>query len=252
MGKVIDITGQKFGYLTVVRFDCRGKFGPMWLCKCDCGNEKSIRGSYLKNGTTKSCGCHKLNVVKSIHIKHGQSRNGKTTREYVAWQEMRKRCYKEDLPAYKDYGGRGITVCDRWRDSFENFFEDMGERPSSKHSLDRYPDNNGNYEPGNCRWATKEEQAANCRSNHWIELDGKKMILSDWAKYLDTTPAVLCRRIKNKKSIVGRKKNVAVLNLETGIFYDTMKDASISVGINPDKFAYLMRKNNYSNKFMVV
>ncbi len=109
---------------------------------------------------------------------------------------MKARCLNSKLKNYHLYGGRGITVCNRWRDSFQNFLDDMGIRPSPKHSLDRFPDMNGNYEPGNCRWATKAEQAHNMRSNKWLECSGKIMIVADWCKELHCAPITLRRHLK--------------------------------------------------------
>jgi len=113
----------------------------------------------------------------------GCVKDGKRIPEYSAWRSMRQRCYNKSHYAYNDYGGRGITVCDSWNESFLNFKRDMGDRPSKKHTLDRYPNNDGNYEPGNCRWATMKEQCQNRRNSVWIEHDGKKMILQQWADY---------------------------------------------------------------------
>jgi hypothetical protein len=118
----------------------------------------------------------------------------KSSPERTAWMNMRKRCFNPKNPEYKNYGGRGITVCDRWL-SFEAFLEDMGERPSSKHTLDRYPDNNGNYEPGNCAWRTQKEQMQNRRVNHWITFDGRTQTISAWAEETGFTPGKIWNRL---------------------------------------------------------
>ncbi len=118
--------------------------------------------------------------------------------EYQIWNAMKQRCANKNNPAYGRYGGRGIKVCDRWIGSFTNFLEDMGERPSKKHSLDRHPNNDGNYEPGNVRWGTDDEQARNKRNNRWFEADGKKMIMQDWAAYFGVNESTLLEHLETK------------------------------------------------------
>ena len=143
-------TVDKFGRLTVVGKAIKRKRRQRFRCLCDCGRRKVVRKGNLTNGSTKSCGC--LN----------KTQNGLSdTKEYNIWNGMIRRCYNIKYKYYKDYGGRGIKICKRWRRSFKNFYKDMGKRPPGK-SLDRR-DNDGNYEPGNCRWATPTEQARNQR-----------------------------------------------------------------------------------------
>ena len=132
-------------------------------------------------------------------VKHGHSKGNKEFPEYGAWKKMKGRCNNRKDKVYKYYGGRGITVCDEWH-SFGNFLKDMGKRPSTLHSLDR-KDNNGNYEPSNCRWATKVEQATNRRSNRFINFYGTNKTLSEWSKIINISWSALDSRLKNGCSI---------------------------------------------------
>ena len=132
---------------------------------------------------------------KGVNLVHGHNTREGQTPEYTAWCGMIGRCYNSNNRKFKDYGGRGISVCDRWRDSFISFLEDMGEKPSASHSLDRI-DNNGNYEPGNCRWATVKEQSRNKRNVTFIEIDGISMTAAEWAKLSGQKYETILYRIK--------------------------------------------------------
>lgn len=160
-----NITGQTFGRLTALHY----KGSRKWEFKCSCGTIKVASGKDVRTGKTQSCGCLNKERTAAAASTHGYS----GTSTYNTWKGVKYRCSSSRCKAYKDYGGRGITVCDRWLNSFENFLEDMGERPSSSHSIDRI-DVNGNYEPSNCRWATRAEQNNNQRqhSNAFV-FDGK-------------------------------------------------------------------------------
>ena len=171
----IDLTGSLFFRLTVISQAAHSYVGKIrWLCKCECGKNVIVHGGHLANGHTKSCGCLKKEITFKRSYKHGRT----GTLEYKAWIKMTERCAYEKNNRYKNYGGRGIFVCERWKD-FESFLKDMGLKPSALHSLDRI-DNNGNYEPGNVRWATKEEQANNKRNNRMVTIKGKTKTLAQW------------------------------------------------------------------------
>jgi hypothetical protein len=193
-----DLTGLIFGRITVLRrHPEKDKFGSLqWVCLCICGKETVVRTTSLKSGHTTSCGCYnREQVVKSVKT-HGQACK---TSEYWIWRCMKQRCYLESHLSYPNYGGRGIFVCDRWLNSFENFFEDMGPRPGPEYSLDRWPNNDGNYEPGNVRWGTDDQQRRNKRNNIWLEHNGKKMIIADWAKELGMKSADVRYAAKTNK-----------------------------------------------------
>jgi hypothetical protein len=152
MSAPIDITGHRFGRLVAIsHISFQG-----WLCRCDCGNETIVQGPNLRNGNSKSCGCLRVELAISRATKHGHA---KKTATYSSWQAMIKRCTNPNTWSWKHYGGRGITVCDRWRYSFENFLADMGEKPEGL-TLDRINNELG-YSPENCRWATPAEQFRN-------------------------------------------------------------------------------------------
>lgn len=206
--KIKSLVGEKFGRLTVVEF--AGRKGShtcsTWRCLCDCGKERIVRGDCLKGGVTKSCGClarerSSARIIK-LATKHGKS----GTAEYLAWLNMVKRCGDRKTPYFKNYGGRGIAVCDDWKNSFETFLRDMGTRPSGKYSLDRI-DNNGNYEPSNCRWSTKVEQQTNMRSNRVFSLNGETHHAAEWCRIFamnDGTFSHLVTQAKNPEQALER------------------------------------------------
>jgi hypothetical protein len=139
--------------------------------------------SHLLKERTKSCGCLSREAAAAKRVTHGDTIGHRNAPEYDCYKNMIGRCYRPTLPTYKRYGARGIRVCERWRDSYENFIADMGRRPSPDHSIDRI-DNDGHYEPGNCRWATREQQGTNTRRTRHLTLNGKTPSLSQWARRL--------------------------------------------------------------------
>lgn len=181
MGILIDITGKKFGRWSVIRIDSKSTRPKKFICKCDCGNFKSVSGKYLRDGISKSCGCLMRELISKRNFKHGHARNRSksVTAIYRTWASMIQRCCSKEADQYHNYGGRGITVCERWL-VFKNFLADMGERPNGK-TIDR-KDVNGNYCRDNCRWATSKEQGRNKRNTIKIELNGVVKSIEEWAE----------------------------------------------------------------------
>lgn len=183
-----DMTGKRVGRLVVLKL-AYIKREAHWLCQCDCGQLTNVAGSQLRKATTKSCGCGR----KTQNGGHG-------TPEYTSWKDMKRRCYNPRARYYHIYGGRGITICDRWRTSFVNFLADMGPKPFPEASIDRI-DNDGNYEPGNCRWATKLEQSHNSRKVRNITYNGETHCLREWARRIGITKRTLSVRLERGWSL---------------------------------------------------
>jgi hypothetical protein len=195
-GTDTDFTGRIFGRLTVLAFGGRTNSRKFWLCRCSCGAEKRMREDGLIAGA-QSCGCltrEISSVTNRARIQHGHSRRGKHSPVYVSWAKMRRRCLVPEDQHYPLYGGRGITICERWL-TFESFLADMGPRPQGA-TLDRYPDNNGNYEPRNCRWATQKQQSNNTRVNVLVEYQGVTKTATEWAEYMNWPKRIVYMRLR--------------------------------------------------------
>jgi hypothetical protein len=200
MGKPLrDLAGQRFGFLLALHLAEKpveaGGNGAWWLCRCDCGREKGLRSRDLVDGKVRSCGCQHQALIMDKLRTHGMSKNNRT---YRIWQAMLTRCRNPNSPAFSYYGARGITVCGRWA-VFANFLADMGEAPS-RLSIERI-DNNGNYEPSNCRWATHREQVNNTRTNIFIEWRGERLTRSQWERRLGMRPTTLRSRLRRGLSL---------------------------------------------------
>lgn len=192
-----NLTGMVFGRITVLEHAGKNWRGiHLWKCKCSCGNEKIIPGGNLRNGITISCGCYYRQCLKTRLLKHGHSPSeGGFSPEYRTWNHIKTRCHNPKSIGYQNYGGRGIRVCRRWRNSFILFLKDVGLKPSPFHSIDRI-NPNGNYEPGNCRWATAKEQANNKRNNRLITIDGKTLNLAQWVEKMGISRNVIRQRLE--------------------------------------------------------
>lgn len=187
--------GSKYGRLTVIELDrtqiCpNGRRQTFWRCACDCGQTAIVKQASLMCGETASCGCIRSEKAGARNLTHGMSRLS----EYEIWSSMKKRCLNTACRAYKNYGGRGITVCERWVNSFENFYADMGPRLSLVHTLER-EDNDGPYSPENCRWATRHEQMNNTRINVILTVDGETASLAEWCRKVGLNHATILARL---------------------------------------------------------
>lgn len=185
--------GDKFVRLKVVCESGRDKHSNrLFECICDCGNTKVVNGNDLKTGNTKSCGCLKLDQKKEQLTKHGLTNSP----EYNAWRAMRNRCYREKDEHFHRYGGSGIKVCDRWKNSFEEFIKDVGRKPTPKHSLNR-KNNDGNYEPDNTIWSTHVDQCNNRSTNSMITFNSKTQSVAQWSVETGIKAATLYYRINH-------------------------------------------------------
>lgn len=194
MAGLIDLTGQRFGRLTVLHRHGKDGKNTTWLCQCDCGGPKStgvvVQTYNLRHGKTVSCGCVRKEKTTVAATRHGL----RNTKAYKTWVGMKDRCYNPEAASYANYGGRGIVVEEPWKSSFEAFHADMGNPPTSSHSIERR-DVNGNYGPSNCHWATSDEQANNRRTNRRLTLNGVTQTLAQWAAQIGITSCSLANRL---------------------------------------------------------
>lgn len=207
MGAFKDLTGRRFGRLTVEERAGNRNGHATWLCRCECGNTKVITGASLTAGKTRSCGCLHQDVTREKN-KDKTTHGGTHTRLYSIWRGMKKRCLLKTHKAYKNYGGRGITVCEEWMDfqKFEKWATENGY--DDKLTLDRV-DNNGGYGPNNCRWRTQKEQALNRRTNHYISYGGETKTISEWEETLGMRRGTIVSRLSmgwtTEQAIEGRR-----------------------------------------------
>ena len=194
MGRLIDRTGQRYGRLVVVKHAGRSKQGQViWRCLCDCGGETVCRGNHLPNGAIQSCGCLHREMTSAISRTHGLT----GTQVITAYRNARARCQNPNNKSWPDYGGRGIQFL---YPSVEALVADIGHPPSSAHTIDRI-NNKGHYEPGNCGWATQEEQANNRRSNRLLTYQGRTQTVAQWAREVGLPPDTICQRLNRKWSV---------------------------------------------------
>ena len=187
-----DEIGNRYTRLLVLEHIGKDKHGnKVYRCQCDCGQFKDVRGSDLRTGNTTSCGCLGRENSRARWLKHGLTE----TPEYLAWQALKNRCYREKDEHFSNYGGRGITVCDEWRNDFAAFYAHVGPRPSPQHSIHR-KENNGNYEPGNVVWTTQDVQCNNRTSNRILEYGGKSQTLIQWSRETGLNCSTILLRIK--------------------------------------------------------
>jgi hypothetical protein len=188
----MDLTGRTFGRLTVVGLSLNvdGSGKPCWKCRCACGNKHTASGSCLRRGQTQSCGCLMIERTKEANTRHGR----KGSRVYRIWGGMWTRCRNPKSRDFPNYGGRGITVCERW-ESFSAFLEDMGDPPEGDFTIERRENDLG-YSPENCYWTPREKQAINRRSSIFVEHDGRRLVASQWDREFGFREGTIARRVK--------------------------------------------------------
>lgn len=196
--RIVDLSGQTFNRLTAIKVVGRKRGEAVWQCRCQCGNIVNVAGYALRSGDTKSCGCWKLEEISERQTTHGKSK----TRLYNTYKAMKARCYNPNTNHYKQYGGRGIIVCEEWRNDFQAFYDwamTNGYNPEAGRgecTIDRI-DSDGNYEPSNCRWVSIAKQERNKRNNHLIEFNGEIHTITEWSEKTGIGVATLISRLKN-------------------------------------------------------
>lgn len=201
MPVVRDLMNKRFGRLLVVGLSPeRQREHKVWICVCDCGKSSLVMSQNLLAGNTRSCGCIAREILFKRSFKHGHSPGHTSSTEYRTWRGMQTRCYNKNDHSYPPYGGRGIKICDRWRNSFENFLADMGLKPTPQHTIERN-DNDKDYSPENCRWATYVEQANNRRSTRLLTLRGETLSAATWATRMGITRAQMYGSLSRGRTI---------------------------------------------------
>ena len=234
--------GEKFGRLTVVSVDTSNLGWAKVRAACDCGGTWEGQITPLRSGKTLSCGCLAPHLKSGLNRTHGKS----STPEYRTWKAMKRRCYSPTSPDYPLYGGAGVRVCSRWLESFEAFLVDMGERPDPSMSIDRWPVSNGDYEPGNCRWATKIEQGRNTVRVHHYEYKGRSLTLGEWCGILGLHYYTTKGRLADGWT-VERAFEHPLRNVKQGLKYDhegksmTLAEWSRHLGINATTLNYRIK-----------
>lgn len=197
--------GDVFGRLTVTEVGILVEGRNYIRCRCSCGTHRQIYRSSVTSGATQSCGCLHLEISADVgrsSATHGESTgSGNETPEYRAWRGMNRRCYEETNEHWERYGGRGITVCESWRSSFPNFLAYVGRRPTPSHTIDRFPNQDGNYEPGNVRWASPIEQARNRSTNKLYSHGDRTMCIAEWASVVGLPRKALEARLRGGMDI---------------------------------------------------
>ena len=247
--KLIDLTGQKFGRLTVIsRAENKGKRAA-WNCLCECGNKIIVRGTNLQRGTTKSCGCLKIELTSERHRTHGK----RHTKLYNVWCGMKARCYNQNQNSYPIYGGKGITVCKEWLDDFNNFYQwAMQNGYADGLTIERKDGNNG-YCPENCEWIPKEKQSSNLCTNIVVEHNGERRTLADWARIYGVSYKKFCRGFRDRglsfeKAIEYASVIKEPLKVEYNGEYLTIAELAEKSGLNKRKLQrkiYEQHKNAY-------
>lgn len=236
------VAGDKYNRLEAVRFVDKTKYhSSRWLWLCECGEQAIVLADSVKSGHTKSCGCHYRESRSTISLKHGCV----NIPGYNSWRGMISRCYREKDASYHEYGKRGIKVCDRWLETPENFFADMGERPSPDHTIDRI-DNDGDYEPGNCKWSTSEEQCNNRRNNVHVEFHNQRLTITECAKKIGCDSSTF-RRWLSKDLTPEEIEAIVIGTFRKGIRFYQVCDI-LTIVTTPDTNLELM----FSNMFYIV
>lgn len=257
MKKVKNLAGKKQpnGRLTAIeQFGFDKQRNATWICRCDCGNYIILRNNSFSNEKTISCGCYLKEVLNgnTRSVKHGES----SSPEYRIWSGIKDRCYREKIKSYSRYGGRGIKMCDRWKNSFEAFLEDMGRRPEKGMQIERI-DNNSNYEPENCKWDTRKNQCRNTRRNIYFTIDGETRLMVEWCEHFGIDHANVRHRmnigwsvedafkIPEKKTNKNNSINILfTMDGET----KSIKDWCVQYGINLKTFRHRWEKIGMSTE----